>query len=59
MQRWNIEYLKRLHAKYENLSILTEDPNLSLEYESTANSILEIIDRYNSMVHKCRNIFSV
>ena len=58
MQRWNIEYLKRLHAKYENLSILTEDPNLSLEYESTANSILEIIDRYNSMVHKCRNIFS-
>ena len=52
MQRWNIEYLKKLHAKYERLSVHTDDPTLSLEYESTANSILDIIDRYDAMVHK-------
>lgn len=49
MQRWNIEYLKRLHAKYVKLSIEEVDPSLSLEYESTANSILDIIDRYREM----------
>ena len=52
MQRWNIEYLKKLHTKYERLSVHTEDPTQSLEYESTANSILDIIDRYDAMVHK-------
>ena len=56
MQRWNIDYLKRLHAKYEKLSITTDDPTLSLEYESTANSILDIIDRYDEMVHKRVNL---
>ena len=49
MQRWNIEYLKRLHAKYVKLSIEEVDPSLSLEYESTANSILDIIDRYEKI----------
>lgn len=56
MQRWNIDYLKKLHAKYEKLSITTDDPTLSLEYESTANSILDIIDRYDEMVHKRVNL---
>lgn len=59
MQRWNIEYLKKLHAKYEKLSIDTEDPTLSLEYESTANSILDIIDRYDAMVHKRINLTGI
>ena len=37
MQRWNIEYLKQLHTKYQRLAAITEDPTLSLEYENTAN----------------------
>ena len=56
MQRWNIEYLKKLYAKYEKLAIVTEDPTLSLEYESTANSILDVIDRYDEMVKKRKNL---
>lgn len=52
MQRWNIDYLKKLHTKYARMADEVQDPNLSLEYESTANSILDIIDRYNTMVHK-------
>ena len=59
MQRWNIDYLKRLHAKYEKLSIDTEDPTLSLEYESTANSILDVIERYDELVHKKVSLTSV
>lgn len=55
MQRWNINYLKQLHTQYERLAVNTDDPTLSLEYESTANSILEIIDRYDEMTHKRRN----
>ena len=39
MQRCNIDYLKRLHAKYERFSVTTDNPTLSLEYENTANSI--------------------
>ncbi len=56
MQRWNIDYLKKLHTKYQKLSIETEDPTLSLEYESTANSVLDVIERYDEMVHKKRFI---
>lgn len=56
MQRWNIDYLKKLYAKYDKLSDTTLDPTLSLEYESTANSILDIIDRYNEMVKKKINL---
>lgn len=55
MQRWNINYLKQLHAQYDRLSVNTEDPTLSLEYESTANSILEIIERYDEMTHHRRS----
>jgi hypothetical protein len=49
MQKWNIQYLKQLHSKYSKLSRDTKDPTLSLEYENTANSILDIIDRYYEM----------
>ena len=52
MQRWNIKYLKSLYDTYNKLSIESSDPTLSLQYESTANSILTIIDRYNEMVSK-------
>lgn len=55
MQKWNISYLKQLYTQYSKLSIDTEDPTLSLEYESTANSILDIIDRYDEMTHHKRN----
>lgn len=54
MQRWNINYLKELYDKYHILSVNAEDSTLSLEYESTANSILGVIDRYNELVHKPR-----
>jgi hypothetical protein len=49
MQKWNIQYLKQLHNKYSKISRDTKDPTLSLEYENTANSILDIIDRYYEM----------
>ena len=52
MQRWNIEYLKQLHTKYQRLAAITEDPTLSLEYRDTANSVLDVIDRYDVLVHK-------
>ncbi len=51
MKRWNIDYLKQLHTKYSKLA-LCDDPTLSLEYESTANCILDIIDRYDQRVNK-------
>lgn len=54
MQRWNIQYLHELYNKYFKLSIDTEDPTLSLQYESTANSVLDIIDRYDELVSKKR-----
>lgn len=54
MQRWNINYLKELYDKYYKLSFETKDPTLSLEYESTANSILGVIERYDELVHKPR-----
>lgn len=52
MQRWNINYLKELYNKYYNLSVVTTDPTLSLEYENIANSIFNIIDRYDELVTK-------
>ena len=52
MQRWNINYLKELYNKYYNLSVETTDPTLSLEYENIANSIFNIIDRYDELVTK-------
>ena len=52
MQRWNIQYLKQLHTKYQRLAAITEDPTLSLEYTDTANSVLDVIDRYDVLVHK-------
>ena len=50
MQRWNINYLKKLYNRYYKLSVETSNATLSLEYESTANSILNIIDRYDEMM---------
>lgn len=50
MQRWNIKLLNELYNKYYKLSVETSNPTLSLEYESTANSILNIIDRYDEMM---------
>ena len=52
MQRWNINYLKQLYAKYSSAAIKTDNPTLSLEYESTANSILDVIERYKEMTGK-------
>ena len=52
MQRWNINYLKELYNKYYKLSLETDDPTLSLEYDNTANSIFNIIDRYDELVTK-------
>ena len=49
MQKWNIEYLNSLYRKYRGLSKQTDNPTLSLEYESTANSVLDVIDRYKEM----------
>lgn len=57
MQRWNINYLKKLYTKYSSIAAKTSNPTLSLEYESTANSILDIIDRYNEMTNKGRRNF--
>lgn len=56
MQRWNINYLNGLYNKYFELATHTENPTLSLEYESTANSILEIIDRYDELIKKRTNL---
>lgn len=53
MQKWNIKLLNDLYNKYNKLSAETEDPTLSLEYESTANSVLSVIDRYHEL---CRRI---
>ncbi|MGN1371049.1 MAG: hypothetical protein ACI4XM_02045 [Candidatus Coprovivens sp.] len=56
MQRWNIGYLKDLYHKYYSIACETADPTLSLEYESTANSILDIIDRYDELTHTRRHL---
>ena len=54
MQKWNISYLKELYHNYYSLACETVDPTISLEYESTANSILDIIDRYDELTHTKR-----
>ncbi len=52
MQLWNINYLKDLYNKYYKLSVETDDADLALEYQSTANSVLNVIDRYDEMTKK-------
>lgn len=52
MQRWNIKLLNELYNKYYKLSIETSDPTLSLEYENVANSVLNIIDRYDELMSR-------
>ncbi len=49
MQCWNKDYLNRLYRRYQHLSLNCDDPVQSLEYESTANSILNILDRYREL----------
>lgn len=52
MQRWNIKLLKDLYNKYYKLSVEEKNPSLSLEYENTANSIFNIISRYDELMAK-------
>lgn len=58
MQRWNINYLKQLYAKYSSIAKKTDNPTLSLEYESTANSILDIIERYKEMTGRSSSVLT-
>ncbi len=55
MQHWNIQYLNELYNKYYKLSVQCEDVTQALEYESTANSILNIIDRYDELCDEALN----
>lgn len=52
MQKWNIEYLIQLYNHYLKLSATETDISKSIEYEDTANSIFEIIDRYDQLKKK-------
>lgn len=52
MQQWNINFIRELYNKYLKLSRETKDPTLSLEYENTANSIFNIMARYDELVNK-------
>ncbi len=54
MQHWDINYLKKLKKQYEILVEVTNDPMQSLQYQSTLNSILCVIDRYYEMIRKQR-----
>lgn len=54
MNRWNIQYLKQLYDKYYYLSVNESDQYKALEYENTANSILDIIERYDELSSKTR-----
>lgn len=49
MYNWNLEDLKRLQKLYEKKAMTCTDVNLQLEYESTVNNILDIIDTYIDM----------
>lgn len=49
MYSWNIDDLQKLLRKYKRKAQTTSDVNLQLEYESTVNNILDVIDYYNDM----------
>lgn len=57
MQKWNKNYLTNLYSHFWRLAANENDPTESLEYESTANSIRGIIERYNELSHK--KVFSI
>lgn len=54
MQKWNINLLRDLYNKYYKLANQVDDPILSLEYENIANSVMNVIERYDELSAKRR-----